>query len=207
MGTQRRTVTSGRPRGFDIDEALNSALRVFWEKGYEGASLLDLTQAMGINRPSLYAAFGNKESLFHQAVERYVEKNACHVRAALGEPTARGAVERLLRESIALITDSKNPKGCFLVQSALACGDAAEPIRKAMAGRRAVGEAALRERFRRAIQDGDLPADTDAADLARFVTVVAHGIAVQAAGGTSREKLRRAAAIAMRAWPTPSNRA
>src|SRR5437899_2320898 len=100
----------GRPRAFDIDKALDRALKVFWRKGYEGASLPDLTRAMGINRPSLYAAFGNKEALFRKAIDRYVEGPASHVREAIHEPKARAVVERLLRGSIDLITDSRNPR-------------------------------------------------------------------------------------------------
>src|SRR5262245_55016065 len=115
----------GRPRAFDMDRALDRALKVFWRKGYEGATLPDLTKAMGINRPSLYAAFGNKEELFRKAIDRYVEGPACHTRLALEEPTARGAVERLWRATIDLVTDARNPRGCFIVQGALACGDAA----------------------------------------------------------------------------------
>src|SRR5207237_3295974 len=100
--------TVGRPRAFDVDEALDQALRVFWRKGYEGASLPDLTKAMGINRPSLYAAFGNKESLFRKALERYVEGPAAYVRRALTEPTARAVAKRLLSGAIDLLTDPRN---------------------------------------------------------------------------------------------------
>jgi AcrR family transcriptional regulator len=192
----------GRPRSFDIDEALDRALEVFWRKGYEGASLSDLTGAMGINRPSLYAAFGNKEALFRKAIDRYVAGPACHVREALREPTARAVVERLLHRSIDLITDSQNPHGCFMVQSALACGDTADAIRQEMVKRRAADEVALRERLERAIAEGDLPSDSVPADLARYVAIVAHGLAVQAASGATRDELRRAATMAMRIWPT-----
>src|SRR4051794_22910478 len=183
----------GRPRAFNIDKALDRALKVFWRKGYEGATLPDLTKAMGINRPSLYAAFGNKESLFRKAIDRYVEGPACHVGEALKEPTARAVVERLLRGSIDLITDSRNPHGCFMVQGALACGDTADSIRRELIERRAASEAALRERFGRAISDGDLPPDSDPADLARYVAIVSHGMAVQAAGGATRDELMRVA--------------
>src|SRR5947208_7756415 len=127
--------TVGRPRAFDVDQALDQALKVFWRKGYEGASLPDLTRAMGINRPSLYAAFGNKEALFRRAIERYVEGPAAHFREALREPTARTVVERLLRGTVASLTDSRNPPGCFLVQEALVCGDAADRVRREMVER------------------------------------------------------------------------
>jgi AcrR family transcriptional regulator len=192
---------TGRPRAFDTDKALDRALRVFWGKGYEGATLPELTRAMGINRPSLYAAFGNKEALFRKALARYVEGPAAYVRAALGESTARAAAERLLYGAADLLTGPRTPKGCLIVQGALACGEAAEPIRRELASRRRSGEAALRRRFERAASDGDLPAGADPHGLAKFVVTVIHGMAVQAAGGASREELRRVAETALRAWP------
>ena len=191
----------GRPRAFDIEKALDRALQVFWRKGYEGTSVSDLTKAMGINRPSLYAAFGNKEALFRKALERYTEGPAAYMRTALDEPTARAVVERLLRGVVDLLTDPGTPRGCLAVQGALACGDAADAVREELIARRAAGEAALRQRLERAIADGDLPADADAADLARYVTTVSQGMAVQAAGGASREELQRVVEMALRAWP------
>lgn len=193
---------AGRPREFDIDGALDRALRVFWRKGYEGASLPDLTKAMGISRPSLYAAFGNKESLFRKAIDRYVEGSATHIREALQEPTARAVVQRLWRGSVDLTTGSRNPRGCFLVQAALACGDEADSVRREVAKRRARLEVRLRERFEQAVSDGDLPSNADPAVLARYAATVAHGIAVQAAGGATRDELSQVAEIALRAWPT-----
>jgi AcrR family transcriptional regulator len=191
----------GRPRAFDVDDALDRALQLFWHKGYEGTTLSDLTKAMGINRPSLYAAFGNKEALFRKALDRYTEGPAAYVRKALEEPTARAAVERLLRRSVDLLTDPHSPPGCLIVQGALSCGEAANPIRQELAARRAATEAAIRQRFKRAILEGDLPADTDPADLARFVATIIHGMSVQAAGGASRDQLRRLIRTALRAWP------
>src|SRR5438552_3939441 len=120
----------GRPRTFDTDKALDKALKVFWRKGYEGASLPDLTAAMGINRPSLYAAFGNKESLFKKAVHRYSTGPAGFVSQALAQPTARAVVERLLQGGIDMVTHPKNPHGCLMVQGALACGDNADCMRQ-----------------------------------------------------------------------------
>src|SRR5881397_436962 len=114
----------GRPRAFDADKALDRALLVFWRKGYEGASLADLTRAMGINRPSLYAAFGNKEALFRRALDRYAEGPAAYVGEALNEPTARAVAERLLGGTIDLLSDPHNPHGCLVVQGALACSEA-----------------------------------------------------------------------------------
>jgi AcrR family transcriptional regulator len=194
-------VPTGRPREFDVDKALDRALKVFWRKGYEGASLSDLTKAMGINRPSLYAAFGNKEALFKKAMDRYLEGPGAFVREALQQPTARAVVEHVFRGSIELVTDSRNPHGCLMVQGALACGDTADCVRREMAKRRAASVTALSKRFERAVAEGDLASDWNPADLARFVTTVMHGIAVQAASGASRDELERAADIALRAWP------
>jgi AcrR family transcriptional regulator len=194
-------VPRGRPREFDIDKALDSALHVFWRKGYEGASLPELTKAMGINRPSLYAAFGNKESLFRKVIDRYIEGPACYVREALKQPTARAVAEDLLKGGLDLLSDRRNPRGCLMVQAALACGEAARSIQRELARRRAAGEAAIRERFERAKAEGDLPADADPADLAGYVVTVMRGMAVQAAGGASSEELRRVAEMALRAWP------
>jgi AcrR family transcriptional regulator len=184
-----------------VDQALDRALKVFWRKGYEGTSLPDLTKAMRINRPSLYAAFGNKEALFRKAIDRYIEGPACHVREALEEPTARRVVERLWSGSIDLVTDPRNPRGCFMVQSALTCGDAGSSVRREMAKRRAAMETALRERFEGAVAEGDLPRACKPADLARYVVTMSHGMAIQAAGGASREQLQRVAKLALRAWP------
>jgi len=194
-------VPKGRPRQFDVDEALERALRVFWRRGYEGATLPELTQAMGIKRPSLYAAFGSKEELFRKALDRYVEGPAAYVREALNEPTARAVAGRLLGGAIDLLTDRRNPRGCLVVQGALACGETAESVRRELAARRVAGEVAVRQRFERARADGDLPAEADPADLARYVVTVMRGMAVQAAGGASREDLRRVAELALRAWP------
>ncbi len=149
----------GRPRTFDLDEALERALHVFWRKGYEGASLSDLTDAMGINRPSLYSAFGNKEELFRKAFARYVDGPASFNREALKQPTARGVVERLLFGNAEALTNPCHPAGCLAVQGALTCGDAAESIRQELAQRRTAFEAELAQRFVRAKEEGDLPDD------------------------------------------------
>jgi AcrR family transcriptional regulator len=201
MKAKKSNGAMGRPRSFNAEKALDRALLVFWRKGYEGASLSDLTKAMGINRPSLYAAFGDKEKLFRKVLDRYADGRAGYVREALNEPTARGAAERLLRGAADLLNDSPNPRGCLLVQGALACGKRAASVRRELISRRAAGEAAVRRRFQRAKSQGDLPADADAGGLARYVVAVVHGMAVQAAGGASRSDLRRIAEMALRAWP------
>jgi AcrR family transcriptional regulator len=191
----------GRPREFDVEKALELALQVFWRKGYEGASMADLTETMGITKPSLYAAFGNKEELFRKALDRYVDGPGGYVQVALAKPTARAVVEHLLYESANAVTDPNHPPGCLAVQGALSCGDAAESIKQELMARRANGEQDLRRRFERAVAEGDLPSGSDAADLAAYVSAILQGIAVQAAGGTSRSQLHKIAEMTLRTWP------
>src|SRR5271163_3450503 len=141
-------------------------------EGYEGTSLADLTEAMGINRPSMYATFGNKETLFRKALDRY-EKLAANCRdEGLEEPTARGAVEKILLGSADALSEPGHPRGCLMVQGALTCGDESDAVRRELRARRAAGEAAIRERLERAKAEGDLPAEADAAELAGYVTTV-----------------------------------
>ena len=196
-----RTVAIGRPREFDFDNALDRALLVFWRNGYEGASIADLTDAMGINPPSLYAAFGNKEGLFRKVVDRYIERYAGFWEVARAAPTARATVEHLLRASVDFVTDEANPRGCLMVRGAMACSEAANKIRDEIVTRRATGEAMLRERFERAIAEGEISPGLDPADYARYIMTVLEGLSVQAAGGASREDLRKVADIALRSWP------
>lgn len=191
----------GRPRSFDPEAALDCAMRVFWKKGYLGTSLSDLTEAMGINRPSLYAAFGNKESLFRKALHRYNDGPARYLQEALREPTARQVGEHLLRGAVEIGTDLKNPRGCLWLHGVLSCGDTADRAREDMATRRLTGEAELKKRFKRAIAERDLPEDTDPAALARWVMTLNFGLSVQAALGASRAELLRVVDVAMRAWP------
>jgi AcrR family transcriptional regulator len=194
-------VAKGRPREFDIDKALDAALNVFWRKGYEGTTLPDLTAAMSINRPSLYAAFGNKESLFRKALDRYAKGPGCYVTEALNEPIARDVMENLFRRSVDLLTNPENPRGCLWVQGALACGESSESVRQELIARREASEIAIRKRFAKALAQDELPADISPADLARYVVAVMQGMSVLAAGGATRKELQRVAQIAMRIWP------
>jgi AcrR family transcriptional regulator len=198
-GRRNGQARPGRPRSFDEERALDQALKVFWRKGYEGTSLDDLTGAMGINRPSLYATFGNKEALFRKALDRYEQGPGGFTAAALAEPTARRVIERLLRAAADALTDRHHPRGCLMVQGALSCGQAADSIRRELASRRAAGEASLRVRFQRAQREGDLPQGAVCADLARYVTTVIQGMAVQAAGGATRMELQRVAEMSLEA--------
>jgi AcrR family transcriptional regulator len=201
MKMKRPRKLLGRPRAFNTEKALDQAVRVFWKHGYEGTSLPELTKAMGINRPSLYAAFGNKEALFRKAVDRYTEKSGALIREALAQPTARAVVERFLK---AVILNSARGKirGCLLVQGALTCGDSADSIRRELVLRRGAGERALRKRFERAVAEGDLPRNSDPAALAKYVATFQHGLAVQSAGGANRAELLAAVDVVLRAWPT-----
>jgi AcrR family transcriptional regulator len=196
------TVPSGRTRQFDVDEALDRALEVFWTRGYEGATLPELTRAMGINRPSLYAAFGNKEQLFRKALARYQTGPMSFLTEALRKPTARAVVEAIFSGFIRMQRDRDQARGCLVVSGALACGEEAESVRRELAQLRQAIVAAFRKRFERAVQDGDLPARTDCATLARYIATVLNGLAVQAASGTTEKELRHVAALAMQAWPT-----
>jgi AcrR family transcriptional regulator len=193
-------MSRGRPRAFDIDEALENAICVFWQKGYEGASLQDLTEAMGINRPSLYAAFGNKEQLFRRALDRYIGKSETCFREIMNGPDLRAGMEESLRMVADQNTDDDEPRGCLLI-GALSCGEEAEPIKEELMARRAASEKWLRDHFSRARKKGDLPADTDAPGLARFYSAVMQGMAVQAASGASRKALQSIIDHAMKAWP------
>lgn len=191
----------GRPRAFDVNQALDRALKVFWRKGYEGSSLAELTKAMGINRPSLYAAFGDKEGLFRKVLDRYPEGPAVYLREALSQPTARSVVEHLLHGAADALTDPRNPRGCLYVQGALACGKEADSIRRELISRRAAGETEIYKRLKRAKAEGDLPRDSNPADLARFIATLLQGMAVQAAGGATRAQLERVIQTALRALP------
>jgi AcrR family transcriptional regulator len=204
MSMAETTLTSaklGRPRAFSEEAALDAAMRVFWEKGYEGASLTDLTQAMGINRPSLYATFGDKEALFLRAMEQYTNGPGHYLRAALEEVTAYAVIEALLRGAVKLLADPRNPRGCLSVQGGLACGTAAEPIKEALVAWRKKGEAEIVKRFKRARTEGDLSAELDPHDLARYIATVLNGLGIQAANGATKAEMTRVVEMALRTLP------
>jgi AcrR family transcriptional regulator len=175
---------------------------VFWRQGYEGASLTTLTEAMGINRPSLYAAFGDKAGLFREAVARYGTGPGRYVRRALGQPKARQVAEMLLRGAVAVATDPEYPGGCLWVQGALVASAEGEPIREEMVGLRNGGTAQVRERFERARREGDLPDSTDVQALTLFLVSVMNGISVQGSSGREREALNSVVELALKAWPS-----
>lgn len=191
----------GRPRSFDRAAALRRAMEVFWERGYEGTSLGDLTEAMGINKPSLYAAFGCKEALFREAVALYdAVEGAATERALHEEPTARAAVEAMLRANVDAYTDPAKPSGCMIVLAATLGTPENKRVREHLAECRRSALDALRRRMERGVAEGDLPAGTDTAALAAFYTTVLQGLSIQARDGASREALGAIVDCAMAAW-------
>lgn len=196
--------TRGRPREFDLDDALDHAIDVFWRQGYEGTTLDDLTQAMRISRPSLYSAFGNKEATFKRAVERYAAVDMAYVVDALAEPTARAVAEHYLRANVEAITMPGKPTGCLSIQGGLSGSAEDQRIVDFLSGSRAGGEARFAARFRQAIEAGDLPGSEDPDELAKYLSVVTAGLSVQAATGVPREALGRIAERALQAFPAGS---
>jgi AcrR family transcriptional regulator len=196
----------GRPRTFERDEALAAAMRVFRERGYEGATLADLQEAMGgLSPPSLYAAFGSKEELFKEAVSLYVESTGEAARCALeaSDTSTRDAIEQVLRANVAAITKSGEPRGCMLVLGAInrSSDDADDAaVSEHLHRLRLASYRCIAERIRRGIREGDLPRGTDAEGLTTFVTALINGLSVLARDGASRAALNAAVDRAMRAW-------
>jgi AcrR family transcriptional regulator len=195
----------GRPREFDREAALDAAMEVFWNKGFEGASLADLTAAMDINPPSLYAAFGDKESLFLEAVERYQKRGRDSCPYA-DEPTARGATERLLTHAAHEFTNPRHPRGCLMMMAAATSSTSSRRLQALLADKRAEARSMIKTRLERGIAEGELPADVDAAGLAMFYASVLAGMAMQARDGASRKTLLMTVEAAMRAWPKARER-
>jgi len=194
-------MTIGRPREFDTERALDLAMELFWRKGYEGTSLSDLTRTLGITRPSLYAAFGNKETLFRNVLDRYEAMAGAYRVKALKAPTAREVARQLLEGAANFHGDRSNPLGCLGVHGALACSEESDPIRRELIARRTTGERAIRQRLLRAKAEGDLPAGANPAVLARYLSTVIYGMTILAASKASRKDLLHVARMALRAWP------
>jgi AcrR family transcriptional regulator len=194
--------TKGRPREFCVDQALAAALRVFWSKGYEGASLSELTEAMGITKPSLYAAFGNKEALFRKALELYEREKLDYVGQALSAPTARGVAERMLRGAVANQTSTCEPHGCLGVITSVACGAEAESIRQDVLARGETARRKMVERMELARQEGDLPEQIDPEALTTYLYALLQGMAVQAGAGATRAQLDALVDTSLIMWPS-----
>jgi AcrR family transcriptional regulator len=197
----------GRPRSFDRDAALKSAMMVFWDKGYDGASLPELTEAMGIHSPSLYAAFRSKQELYREALDLYGETEGSGIWESIPEaPTARGAVEQFLHTSADAFTRRNRPGGCMIALGELQATAANDSVRRDLRRRRARGVTILRRRLERAVDAGELPRSTDCQAVALFYATVQHGMSIQARDGASRDALRAIADSAMAAWDAVTGR-
>jgi AcrR family transcriptional regulator len=191
----------GRPRSFDRQQALTSAMEVFWIRGYEAASISDLTEAMGIASPSLYAAFGSKEGLFHEAVELYGRTEGPALWDAVeAAPTAREGIEGFLAATARAFSRPGKPRGCLVTLSAINLVSASPSVCDAMRRERGRGQRGLEARLQRAMAEGELPASLDAGAVAAFYLTVQQGMSIQARDGASRETLEQVVRGAMAAW-------
>lgn len=199
--SQEASKPRGRPLAFNQEQALDSALQVFWQRGYEGTSMAELVEVLGINKPSIYATFGNKEALFNQALERYIAGPAAFVAAAINEPSAKQVAEKFLTDAVAFFTDQNHPSGCMIVQAALSCGQGSALIQQRLISYRKSLEDNFRQRFDLAKIQGDLAENTNTADLAKYLTTLHQGMSVQATSGASKEALLAVVQIALKNWP------
>ena len=196
-----KVASRGRPREFDTELALGAALRVVWAKGYEGASLSDLTDEMGITRPSLYAAFGNKEALFRQALDLYERDKLTYIGDAIEAPTARDVAERLLMGSVDAATTG-DCKGCMGVIASVACQSVEPSIRDDVNARAESSRRAIIARMQQAIDAGEFRVATEAEAITRYLLAIMQGISVQAQSGASRDELLQVADSALLSWPS-----
>jgi len=201
MNTKILKRPRGRPSNFDHEEALEKALHVFWARGYEGASMAELTEALGINKPSIYAAFGNKEELFRKALARYTSGPAAFVREAMKEPTVRQVVEKFLLLAVDFFSDRSTPNGCMIVQAALTGGQGSSEIQQELIAYRKNFETSFRERFDLAKEQGDLPQHVNTKQLAKYIATIHQGMSVQATSGATREELSAIVEMALKNWP------
>jgi AcrR family transcriptional regulator len=191
-------VKTGRPISFDKDAALEAAMLLFWERGYEGTSMAELTRAMGLNPSSIYAAFGDKHALFSLAVRRYMEIRAQYAVRALEEPTLGRVIRALFNNTVAFLTTPGHPPSCMTLAGAMACSADATPARDLLTEIRKQNEAAMRERLLRARKSGELPKGINVDDYTRYLSSIIAGLSVQAANGSTKEQLKRTAQMALR---------
>ena len=188
----------GRPIGFDRDAALEAAMLLFWERGYEGTSMADLTQAMGLNPSSIYAAFGDKHALFQLVVNRYMEIRAQYATKALEEPTLKRVIRALFDNTIAFLTTPGHPPTCMTLAGAVGCSVEAKPAKDLMTEIRKQNQIAMRKRLVKAQQSGELPKGINVDDYTRYLSTIIAGLSIQAANGSTKEELKRTAKMALR---------
>jgi AcrR family transcriptional regulator len=193
----------GRPVVFDRALALREAMKLFWERGYEGTSFDDLIAAMGISASSFYNSFGSKQALYSEATKSYLEWSGQWFFAILNDPSidTRTAFARLFEATAEEFTAGDHPPGCMIALAGTHCPPGLKNIREMMVEHRAFSEGAMAERLRKGIEAGDVSEDTDCDMLAAYYSAMARGLAVQARDGAPREKLAEIGRLAMRAWP------
>jgi AcrR family transcriptional regulator len=189
---------TGRPIGFDKDAALEAAMLLFWERGFEGASMAELTRAMGLSPSSIYAAFGDKQALFSLAVRRYLNTRAQYATDALQEQTLERVIRALFDNTVAFLTTRGHPPSCMTLAGAMGCGVDAAPARDLLTEVRKQNEAAIRARLLKARKSGELSKDIDVNDYTRYLSSILAGLSVQAANGSTKAELRRTAEMALR---------
>lgn len=195
-----RTVNkkTGRPISFDKDAALEAAMLLFWERGFEGASMADLTQAMGLSASSIYAAFGDKHSLFSHAVKRYLQTRAQYATEALAEPTLDKVVRALFDNTVGFLTGMGHPPTCMSLAGAMGCSIEATPARDLMTEVRRENEVAIKQRLLLARKAGELSKDVNVDDYTRYLSMLLAGLSIQAANGSTKAELKRTAQMAVR---------
>jgi AcrR family transcriptional regulator len=194
----KTSAKAGRPTGFDTDRALDVAMRLFWDRGYEGTSMADLSQKMGIHPSSIYAAFGDKQALFALAAKRYANVPAQYMVKALEQPTFRGFVLAAFDNTVEFLAAKDHPSSCFTLTAAIACGADTEAAKVLMREMRLQNEAAIKARLLKARKAGEFPREENVDDYTRYLSSLLSGLAVQAANGSTRAELRRTAEIALR---------
>src|SRR5580700_2812171 len=193
-----RNGKTGRPIGFDKDAALEAAMLLFWERGYEGTSMADLTETMGVNPSSIYAAFGDKHALFSLAVKRYMDSRALYATKALEKPTLEKVVRALFDSTVAFLTTPGHPPTCMTLAGAVGCSADATPAREIMTEIRKQNEIAMRKRFLQARKSGELSKDVSVDDYTRYLSSILAGLSIQAANGSTKAELKRTANMALR---------